>query len=302
MSNDKDNVGQFAAYAADETGFYLDRRLSSVWNSYGDERAWHRAASEYEAQLATFSPVVVSHGGKVFRPLRTVASMAALLTVGLGAMSASASASPDVQSVEAQARRLPAAANAQAAEANQRQLAPSVKAAVVAGHGRELLESTSSPDVRVDLLRYGTSTTTHSPDATVAKPSFAGAATAARHRARAHAAGCYGSPWTQEGFTEFGVTVAWIFVRENGWCGAWGSWIYWLGGPTFATWAGLGFCGPTGHGENYSWDGSTQWVHMANWGGFGVSYPWGCASFHGMKVVQRIAWNGYWDRYNDYGF
>jgi hypothetical protein len=82
MSNAIDGVGRFAAYAADETGFFLDRRLQAqTWNSYGDERAWLRAATEYETQLATFraeAPEVVSeiHGRRVrtFKPLRHVAA------------------------------------------------------------------------------------------------------------------------------------------------------------------------------------------------------------------------------------
>jgi hypothetical protein len=301
MSNAIDGVGRFAAYAADETGFYLDRRLQAqTWNSYGDERAWHRAASEYEAQLATFRaevPVVDSEiQGRRVRTMRPIRRMTTVAVLVLGLMAGTAQAAPP--DVNEQANRLPAAASPQAAEANQAALAPSVKAAIKAGHGKELLETTTSPDVRVDLLRYGlTATTTHSVDSSAVKPPFA--ATAAR-RTRARAAGCYGWPWTQETFTEFGVTVAWIFVRENGWCGSGGR-ITWLGGPTFADWTGLGFC-KTGHGENYTWDGSVAWVHMANWGSFGISYPWGCASYHGMKVVERIAWNGYWDRYNDYGF
>jgi hypothetical protein len=75
-----DGVGQFASYAADETAFFLDRRLQGqTWNTYGDERAWHRAASEYEAQLATFraeAPVVTNRHGRVrrFRPLRHAAA------------------------------------------------------------------------------------------------------------------------------------------------------------------------------------------------------------------------------------
>jgi hypothetical protein len=64
MSNAIDGVGRFAAYAADETAFYLDRRLQAqTWNSYGDERAWLRAATEYETQLAAFraeAPEVVT--------------------------------------------------------------------------------------------------------------------------------------------------------------------------------------------------------------------------------------------------
>jgi hypothetical protein len=164
MSNAIDGVGRFAAYAAAEIEFYLDRRLQAqTWNSYGDERAWHRAASEYEAQLATFRAeapvsVVAIHGRRVrtIKPIRAVAA-AALLVLGLASMMAGSAqaGTPDVQSTEAQASRLPAAASPQAAEANQAALAPSVKAAIKAGDGKEPLDTTSSPDVLFDVLRYG---------------------------------------------------------------------------------------------------------------------------------------------------
>jgi hypothetical protein len=298
-------IATFGREAAAEVGYYLDRRICSMqWRSYGDERAWHTAASEYEAQLATFRAtapvsVVEIHGRRVrtMKPIRAVAA-AALLVLGLASVMAGSAqaASPDVQHAEGVAATLPAAASPQAAEANQAALAPAVKATVAAGHGRELLDSTTSPDVRADLLRYGgvTKATIGSPPSRYAPP-----AQAARHK-RAHAAGCYGSPWTQERWTEFGQTVAWIFVRENGWCGSGGR-ITWLGGPTFADWSWGPFC-LGGVGTNYSWDGSVAWVHMAIWGSLGNSYPWGCFTWSGAKIVQRIAWTGYWDRYNDYGF
>jgi hypothetical protein len=101
-------------------------------------------------------------------------------------------------------------------------------------------------------------------------------------------------------WTEFGQTVGWIFVRENGWCGSGGR-ITWLGVPTFASWSWGPFC-LGNQGDNYSWDGSVAWVHMAKWGSLGNSYPWGCFTWSGAKVVIRIAWTGYWDEYNDYGF
>jgi hypothetical protein len=264
------DTGQFGRYAAAEVDYYLDRRLALM-----------------RARVRTF------------KPLRTVAA-AALLALGLaGMMAGSAQAAPpDVQSVEAQASRLPAATSPQAAEANAAQLAPSVKAAIRAGHGRELLESTSSPDVRLDLLHYGgvATSVTSSGNSLYSPP----ASSARRHGARAHSAGCYGSPSSQLNWTEFGGTVAWIYVRENGWCGQSG-YIYWYGGPTFAYWTWGPFC-LGGRGSDYSWDVYPSWIHMAHWGSLGASYPWGCLTYSGGKAVIRIAWNGYWDRYNDYGF
>ena len=109
-----------------------------------------------------------------------------------------------------------------------------------------------------------------------------------------------GSPSSHVNWTTPFGTIGWLYVRENGWCGQSG-YIYWYGGPTFASWAWGIYCFAN-HGENYSWDGYPGWIHMANWASLGVSYPWGCAGISGGKVVIRIAWNGYWDRYNDYGF
>jgi hypothetical protein len=75
-----------------------------------------------------------------------------------------------------------------------------------------------------------------------------------------------------------------------------------LGGyATFASWTWGPFC-LGGKGEDYSWDPKPSWVHMAHWASLGSSYPWGCFTYSGGKVVIRIAWNGYWDTYNDYGF
>jgi hypothetical protein len=73
-------IGTFGREAAAEVDFYLERRLSAMqWRSYTDERAWHRAASEYEAQLATFraeAPVSVAaiHGRRTLKPMRSAIS------------------------------------------------------------------------------------------------------------------------------------------------------------------------------------------------------------------------------------
>jgi hypothetical protein len=288
-----DGAGLFAAYATDETGFYLDRRLQAqVWNSYADERCWLRAAAQYESKSAS-----AGARDRMRRlPMRRL-RLAALLVLGLVSMMASSAqaASPDVQHAEGVVATLPAASSPQAAEANQAALAPSVRASIAAGHGRELLETTTSPDVRADVLRYGATTTTiGSPPSRYSPP-----VKAARHK-QAHAAGCYGSPWSQTSWTVAGGTIGWLYVRENGWCGQSG-YIYWYGGATFASWSWGIYCFAN-KGADYSWDGYPAWIHMAHWATLGVSYPWGCVGISGGKVQQRIAWTGYWDRYNDYGF
>ncbi len=205
---------------------------------------------------------------------------------------------PQVQSAESAVAKLPVATNAKMAESNQAAIAVKVKAAIAAGHGKQLLERTNSPDVAADLLRYGTVTTKvrQSPKSRREAPAF----TSRRKVTTAHSAGCYGSPWSQQNYTEFGATVAWIYVRENGWCGSNGR-ITWYGGPTFANWTWGPFCLGS-RGSNYTWDYPYSWIHMAYWASLGTSYPWGCLTYHGGKVQIRIAWNGYWDEYNDYGF
>ena len=220
------------------------------------------------------------------------------------------------ETVNEVAVKLPPAIDAGTAAAQQAALRPSVEAAVARGEGPALLKSTN-PSVLADLVPYSTVTPTtgetgrHSkrrpklrrhPKPGVEPPAgeVPGAQIARVHPV-AHAAGCWGWAWTQHDITVFGGNpIAWIYVRENGWCGN-GYSMTWLGGPTFANWEWGPYC-LTNHGENYTWDYWPTWVHMANWGTVGVSYPWGCFGLRGEKVVVRIAANGYWDTWNDYGF
>jgi hypothetical protein len=47
--------------------------------------------------------------------------------------------------------------------------------------------------------------------------------------------GCWGDVWMLQEWETWVGTIAWIYVRENGWCGGpYG--MTWLGGPTFADW------------------------------------------------------------------
>ncbi|HSW85796.1 MAG TPA: hypothetical protein VLF79_04305 [Candidatus Saccharimonadales bacterium] len=220
-----------------------------------------------------------------------------------------ASSLPNVRGIEVAASRLPSAETKQQAEANQAALAPMVRSAIAAGNAKALLESNENPDVAYDLLRYGNlrSGDVGSPNNGQNAPAFVGpkrsivAASAAQRKVKAHTAGCYGSPWNEHYWTEAGATVAWVYVRENGWCGSSGR-ITWYGGASFASWRWGPFC-LGNHGSNYSWDYYPSWIHMANWATLGVTYPWGCFTYlSGGKAVVRIAWSGYWDSFNDYGF
>jgi hypothetical protein len=203
--------------------------------------------------------------------------------------------SPAQEVQEAAARLAPAASPAQA-RANQHALQPLVDQAVARGEASALLQS-SNPDVLADLLPYATTQSDRAGRPPVGGPP---ARAASRHRPRAHAAGCWGWISDQVTFSVFGASIAWIYVRNNGWCGN-GYAITWYGGPTYAAWSWGPYCW-TGKGSDYSWDGWPTWIHTAHWGTLGVSYPWGCGGLRGGKAQVRFAANGYWDTYNDFGF
>ena len=194
--------------------------------------------------------------------------------------------------VESQAASLPAATNEAQAVQDQAALMPAVKQAVKAGASESLLHSTN-PSVLADALRLTP------PKVKVGhsgKPKPANAPARSARRVRAHSAGCWGSVYNMVTWD----SVAWLYVRENGWCG--NGWdIYWYGGASFAEWAWGPYCF-TGRGNDYSWDVYPSWIHTAVWGEVGVTYVWGCFGISGGKAQIRIAANGYWDLYNDYGW
>ena len=219
--------------------------------------------------------------------------------------------------VEVRAAQVGVAPTEAQAVKDQATLMPAVKEAVKAGATKSLLEHTTNPSVDADLLRLakvaGTNTTTNTGISPRKKPSLKGKRSkepaqegpvakgpSAPHVA--HAAGCTGAGIAN--YEEFAVApeavVGWIYIREQGWCYN-GYSMTWLGGSFGTQWSWGPFCW-TGLAENYSWDVEWSWVHMARWGSLGISYPWGCGGLWGGKVPIRIAANGYWDFYNDYGF
>ena len=193
--------------------------------------------------------------------------------------------------VEHQAAALPDAQTPQTAAQQQAALQPAVDAAVARGPNtaRQLLHTTAttSPAVAADLLRHATPMRV-----TRTKRATPGGATASSY--------CWGSRYNQYIWQiAGGANVAWIYVRANGWCGN-GSSITWYGGGTFANWSWGPYC-ITNYNTNYSWDVPWSWIHMGTWGSVGVSYPWGCFGLKSNRVTLRIAANGYWDYYNDFG-
>jgi hypothetical protein len=91
-----------------------------------------------------------------------------------------------------------------------------------------------------------------------------------------------------------------VYAGENGWCGN-GTTITWHGGPAkVGPYAGGPYC-VSGYSAPSAWDVPFSWIHVGAFGELGVSYAFGCAGLEPMKAAVRVAANGYWDTYNDFG-
>lgn len=271
-------------------------------------------------------------GWRVSHALVGLFAVAAVLTfTGSATAAITRGETPAHQAITA-GQKLPEATTEAQAVINQAALAPRVKKAIKAGEAKALFESTKDPDIIFDLVRFDSKVTSvnsgeHTNHAKPPKPKkgVTGPAETSKGSAPepisdrlvapldvrapkpvAHTAGCWGSWAADTYYLWFGSEViAWDFARENGWCGGWNGYawvITWLGGPTFAEWQWKPVFCAAPLSTNYTWDGSTSWVHMADWQADGVVYPWGCLLYWNLKAVVRIAGNGYWDTYDDYGF
>jgi hypothetical protein len=258
----------------------------------------------------------------------TLPLLLALLSVYAPAAAQAETAS---QAVTAKAAKLPAGTTPVQAAINRQALKAVVAKAIKAGEGKALLETSTDPDVKADILIQtvkikSVSSGEHKNHHKPKKPNkgITGPAEVSKgpqpepitdkllaplavrasvsHGPVAHAAFCGGN-WaadTDEGYA-FGGTVAWAFVRNEGWCGN-GYEITWDGGPDFDGWTWNPEICSYGWNTNYSWDGSTAWIHMEDNFVAGFSYPWGCYGWWELKAVVRVAANGYWDTYDDFGF
>lgn len=239
----------------------------------------------------------------------------------------SAAQRPARTNVEVRAAQVGSASTEAQAVQDQATLMPAVKAAVKAGVTKSLMEHTSNPSVAADLVRVAGKVYVEKGMAVKKKPAKPAKgitgpaepgeveaptthseappkermAEAARRRFRAHTAGCYGQA-NSTGWVELeGLgTVSWVYVGISGWCGEWYG-LTAVYGLIMPRWVWGPFC-LANEGTNYTYDGSYAWIHMANWASFGINYAFGCWTYAGEKAVLRIADNGYWDRYNDYGF
>ncbi len=120
----------------------------------------------------------------------------------------------------------------------------------------------------------------------------------------AHAAGCYAKEESVATHTiGGGANVIQLYATTSGWCGN-GQTIT-SGEDDFANhlWSQYPYCNTDV--ENHSgWDGSHAWAHDGVWATQGIyTIAIVCAPVLGsMHATIRIAANGYWDKYDDFGF
>ncbi len=222
--------------------------------------------------------------------------------------------------VESQAAAIGVAPTEAQAVKDQAALMPAVKKAVASGvNAMSLVEHANNPSVTADVIKASGGLKVKRTKSTApkhTKPALKRNGTegkeitlgvqAARHRPRAHAAdACWSGAWTMEEWAIApGAIVGWVYANAGAWCGRYGWWLYWYGGPTLAqwSWGGGDFC-MANINQSFTWDVYPTWIHTGEWGTLGLSYPWGCWGVFGSgRAVVRIAANGYWDTYDDFGF
>lgn len=231
----------------------------------------------------------------------TVLCMWIVPTAGAAQVAAPAVQAQARQQVEAQSNAVGVAPNEAQAQQDQRTLAPAVNRAIAAGAGPELMAS-KNPSVLADVLQHVSMTEVHGTPSLIKRPGTGGIGSAqiARRRVRAHAAGCWNGVWDQWYWrTPWGSTIGWLYVALSVWCGD-GYAISYDAGVTLATWAWGPYCMSNVFHAN-AWDYWPVWIHMGQWGSLGVPYPWGCAGLKGGHAILRVAGNGYWDTYDDFG-
>jgi hypothetical protein len=229
-----------------------------------------------------------------------------------------------VNSVAAKARTLPLTVSQAVADNDRAAIQPVVDAALATGGqkvARYLVDTSKDPNVVAAVInRYPPTRVEHTsgtspfaapagmPGASIARAKhryhvMRGGGVRARanptHQLHAHSSGCWGNVWDQQEWYEAGAATAWIYDRVNGWCGN-GSSITWYGGPTFSQWTWGVFCLNDG-GKDFSWDRPWSWIHEGFWASYGISYAFGCGTYSSGHAVNRIAANGYYDHYDDYG-
>lgn len=112
---------------------------------------------------------------------------------------------------------------------------------------------------------------------------------------------CYNGVHSQTNYNTTLGTVAWLYTAMPAWCGIPNVEITYNASPQFASWDWGPYC-LTSKNTLWGWDVYPRWQHGGNWAEVGVSYAFGCLGVRGFHATLRIAANGYWDNYDDFGF
>lgn len=120
----------------------------------------------------------------------------------------------------------------------------------------------------------------------------------------AHAASCWGpvkSYWVHT--IAGGANVASLTETNPSWCGNGSSISFGFNNWDHQTWSNYPYC-LTNVSNHQGWDQHPAWAHGGLWGTTGVySLAIVCIPILGSEhVTLRVAANGYWDRYDDFGF
>jgi hypothetical protein len=119
---------------------------------------------------------------------------------------------------------------------------------------------------------------------------------------------CWGDRETTENLTiAGGANVVSGSVVVDGWCqGPGHQAIVSVAGWQYPHWSWGPYCVGNDtdyHGPDGSWVGSNStWAHALHTFSGGVSYAFGCGYLRSGEDALRIAYNGYWDNYDDWGF
>jgi hypothetical protein len=161
-------------------------------------------------------------------------------------------------------------------------------------------------------LQNATVTTTSSPvDPTIVAPPFGGDGPSDGPVASpdVNTGKCFGPAWTRETITTAGVTIDWAEARLNRWCAGPGNTaIVTATGWSFPDYVAGPYC--TKSDKSYHGDDAqggyagpnAKWKHALQVLQVGVGVQGVCAGIRTTEDALRVAYNGYQDGYDDWGF
>ena len=131
------------------------------------------------------------------------------------------------------------------------------------------------------------------------------AGAAAPAAAAAAASGCHNPVVVQHTWTAKDIIAGWVITRIDGWCWS-NGYITSTQGWAFPKYQAYGTCMTNeysthgGYGARNS-NGNTAWAHGGHWATIGFKVGGSCLGPY-YSATLRIAGDGYYDNYDDFGF